>query len=59
MFKRENNFTFFAYFRLKVFLLPDRFAPALRQSGHSTMSLLKMPLMLNCCQVACKFCFVY
>ena len=47
MFKRKNNFYFFAYWRLKFFWLPDRFAPGLGQSGHSTISLSEILLMLS------------
>ena len=59
MFKRKNNFYFFAYSRLNFFWLPDRFAPALGQSGHNKISLSEMLLMLNCGQVSLKSCFVY
>ena len=59
MLKRKNNFYFFAYLRLKIFWLPDRFAPALGQSGHSAVSLSEILLMLNWGQVSFKSCFVY
>ena len=39
MLKRKNDFYFFTYLRLKIFWLPDRFAPALGQSGHNPISL--------------------
>ena len=59
MFKQKYIFYFSAYLGLTVFLLPDRCAPALGQSGHSTISLSEILLMLDCGQVSFKSCFVY
>ena len=36
MSKRKNILIFFCILGFEFFLLPDRFAPALGQSGHST-----------------------
>ena len=59
MLKQKNKFYFFAYLRLKIFCLPDRFAPALGQSGHNNTSLSEILLMLSYGKVSFKSCSVY